>query len=310
MARRSGLGRGLGALIPTDITGEAGFGPPGGAGRVDRAEPAPATPATSTRRRWPASPRRSPSWACCSPILVRELPDDRFELIAGERRWRAAKRAGLPSIPVVVRTVGRGAVARAGAGGEPPPRGPQPARGGGRLPAADGGLRASPRSRSRRRSASPARRSPTPSACSSCRRRSSGWSPRTSSPPATRRRCSAPPIERSRRRWPSGSWPRACRCARPRRPCRRHGRPDDEPRTATAPPAPTEASRPQRATPKRLRPPGLLELEELLADHLVDPGQASPWRGQRRGKIVIEFAGLEDLERIYRAMTEAAPPEP
>ena len=39
------------------------------------------------------------------PVLVREVGDDRFELIAGERRWRAAKRAGLPSIPVVVREV-------------------------------------------------------------------------------------------------------------------------------------------------------------------------------------------------------------
>ena len=39
------------------------------------------------------------------PILVREVGDERYELIAGERRWRAAKRAGLPSIPVVVRTV-------------------------------------------------------------------------------------------------------------------------------------------------------------------------------------------------------------
>jgi ParB family chromosome partitioning protein len=36
------------------------------------------------------------------PILVREADGD-FELIAGERRWRAAKRAGLPTIPVVVK---------------------------------------------------------------------------------------------------------------------------------------------------------------------------------------------------------------
>lgn len=36
------------------------------------------------------------------PILVREK-DDGYELIAGERRWRAAKLAGLPTIPAVVR---------------------------------------------------------------------------------------------------------------------------------------------------------------------------------------------------------------
>lgn len=38
------------------------------------------------------------------PILVRSV-DDRFELIAGERRWRAAKRAGLDRIPAIVREV-------------------------------------------------------------------------------------------------------------------------------------------------------------------------------------------------------------
>jgi ParB family chromosome partitioning protein len=38
------------------------------------------------------------------PILVRPVADDRFELIAGERRWRAAGRAGLPTIPAIVRT--------------------------------------------------------------------------------------------------------------------------------------------------------------------------------------------------------------
>jgi ParB family chromosome partitioning protein len=39
------------------------------------------------------------------PVLVRPLGDDRFELVAGERRWRAAKRAGLPSVPAIVREV-------------------------------------------------------------------------------------------------------------------------------------------------------------------------------------------------------------
>jgi ParB family chromosome partitioning protein len=39
------------------------------------------------------------------PVLVRPLPDGRFELVAGERRWRAAQRAGLLKIPAVVREV-------------------------------------------------------------------------------------------------------------------------------------------------------------------------------------------------------------
>src|SRR5690606_21330038 len=37
------------------------------------------------------------------PIVVRELDDERFELIMGERRWRAAERAGLEKIPAIVR---------------------------------------------------------------------------------------------------------------------------------------------------------------------------------------------------------------
>lgn len=36
------------------------------------------------------------------PVLVRELGDNRYELIAGERRWRAARLAGLTSIPAIV----------------------------------------------------------------------------------------------------------------------------------------------------------------------------------------------------------------
>ena len=105
MARRSGLGRGLGALIPTDVGRRARLRVPRGARRGHRAEPAPAARATSTRRRWPASPPRSRELGVLQPVLVREVGDERYELIAGERRWRAAKRAGLPSIPVVVRTV-------------------------------------------------------------------------------------------------------------------------------------------------------------------------------------------------------------
>ncbi len=37
------------------------------------------------------------------PVLVRPRPDGGYELIAGERRWRAAREAGLPTVPAVVR---------------------------------------------------------------------------------------------------------------------------------------------------------------------------------------------------------------
>ena len=39
------------------------------------------------------------------PVLVRRKPDGKYEIIAGERRWRAAQRAGLNEIPVLVRDV-------------------------------------------------------------------------------------------------------------------------------------------------------------------------------------------------------------
>jgi ParB family chromosome partitioning protein len=37
------------------------------------------------------------------PLLVRRLPDGTFQLIAGERRWRAAQRAGLVTVPAVIK---------------------------------------------------------------------------------------------------------------------------------------------------------------------------------------------------------------
>ena len=50
-----------------------------------------------------------------------------------------------------------------------------------------------------------------------------------------------------------------------------------------------------------MRPPGLLELEELLGDHLETRVRVT--MGPKKGKVTIEFADLEDLERIYRRMT-------
>jgi ParB family chromosome partitioning protein len=60
--------------------------------------------------------------------------------------------------------------------------------------------------------------------------------------------------------------------------------------------APPTSGRPRAA----LRPPGVVELEALLADHLSTSVKVD--MGGRRGRIVVEFATLDDLERIYRAM--------
>ncbi|MDQ1519580.1 MAG: ParB family transcriptional regulator, chromosome partitioning protein [Actinomycetota bacterium] len=53
-----------------------------------------------------------------------------------------------------------------------------------------------------------------------------------------------------------------------------------------------------------LRPPGLLELEELLGDYLETRVHVS--MGPKLGRVVIDFATLEDLERIYRVMTDGS----
>jgi len=57
-----------------------------------------------------------------------------------------------------------------------------------------------------------------------------------------------------------------------------------------------------RDEPEPLRPPGLLELEELLAEHLDTRVAIS--MTAKRGKVVVDFANLEDLERIYRRIID------
>ncbi|MGH9277562.1 MAG: ParB/RepB/Spo0J family partition protein [Acidimicrobiales bacterium] len=57
-----------------------------------------------------------------------------------------------------------------------------------------------------------------------------------------------------------------------------------------------------KAASARLRPPGFHELEELLAAHLDTRVRVE--MGSAKGRLVVEFADLEDLERIYRAMTQ------
>jgi ParB family chromosome partitioning protein len=46
------------------------------------------------------------------PVVVRPLGDDRFELVMGERRWRASQKAGLEKIPAIVRQTGDDAMLR------------------------------------------------------------------------------------------------------------------------------------------------------------------------------------------------------
>jgi ParB family chromosome partitioning protein len=67
------------------------------------------------------------------------------------------------------------------------------------------------------------------------------------------------------------------------------------------PPAPASHDGAGIAPSTRLRAPGLLELEELLAGHLHT--RVSVQMSAKRGRVAIDFADLADLERIYHLMT-------
>ncbi|MCY3850872.1 MAG: ParB/RepB/Spo0J family partition protein [Acidimicrobiaceae bacterium] len=102
MSRRSGLGRGLSSLIPADFTADSGVYQ-----EIDIKEvvPNPYQPREHFDEETLASLSRSiTEIGVIQPIVVRELEDGQYQLIAGERRWRAAKRADLSAIPAIVRT--------------------------------------------------------------------------------------------------------------------------------------------------------------------------------------------------------------
>ncbi|MCB1284134.1 MAG: ParB/RepB/Spo0J family partition protein [Microthrixaceae bacterium] len=116
MSRRSGLGRGLEALIPTESAASATAAESSQAhGSVEGLRELPVSSIEANRHQ-PRSVfdeeqlsslvESVRSLGVLQPILVRpgENPGQ-FELIAGERRWRAARRAGLQTIPAIVRTV-------------------------------------------------------------------------------------------------------------------------------------------------------------------------------------------------------------
>src|SRR5580693_7944624 len=103
MARRSGLGKGLSALIPSEATGETDS--------LLRVVPISHIRPNTYQPRSHFDEESMGALAASirevgllQPVLVRQLEDeeDSYELIAGERRWRAARRAGLQTIPVLV----------------------------------------------------------------------------------------------------------------------------------------------------------------------------------------------------------------
>ena len=99
MSRSSerGLGRGLGALIPGAASGLREI-------PVDAIRPSPSQP----RSRFDPDDldelaQSIREHGLLQPVLVSEQPDGTYQLITGERRWRAAQLAGLTSVPAVVK---------------------------------------------------------------------------------------------------------------------------------------------------------------------------------------------------------------
>ncbi len=105
MNRRSGLGKGLDSLIPKDV------------GSTDASEGMLEIPVSAISANEFQPRTRFDEEALVSltdsirevgvlqPILVRRTAPNQYALIAGERRWRAARRAGLPTVPAVIRDI-------------------------------------------------------------------------------------------------------------------------------------------------------------------------------------------------------------
>jgi ParB family chromosome partitioning protein len=288
VARRSGLGRGLGALIPNEVVG-------------DRASALLEIPVTSIRSN-AHQPRthfdeESLSSLTASirelgvlqPVLVRSVGDDQFELIAGERRWRAARRAGLPTVPALVRTASDVAAVEQALVENLHREDLNPLEEAAAYQQLieDFGLThdqlATRVGRSRATISNTLRLFQLPPSIqrlvvegqlSAGHARALLGTPDRAFQEATASRAVADDLS-----------VRAVEDA---------VRARNELGTATSsPPRPT-----------RLRPPGILELENLLSQFLDTKVKVD--MGSRKGRMVVEFASLEDLERIYRAMTEPA----
>lgn len=303
MTRKSGLGRGLGALIPAEYT-ETGGSMADVEGMVEvpiaAVTPNPRQPRTHFDEESLAGLTASISeLGVLQPVLVHAVGEGRFELIAGERRWRAAKRAGLQTIPVVVRSADTEVELLEQALVE-------------NLHRAD--LNAIEEAAAYQQliedfgltqEAVAIRVGKSRAAVSNTLRL-------FQLPPAIQGLVADGQLSAGHARALLGTPDRefqadlAKRIVRDRLSVREtedavrihtHGdEADDEAPTPDEPPAPAPPAR----TPKPLPEPGFLELEQLLSDHLDT--RVSISSGAGTGKLVVQFADLADLERIYKAM--------
>ncbi len=301
MARLSGLGKGLGALIPADATSvDAGDQPRLEDLPVASIVPNPHQPRVhfdeESLSELAASVREI---GVLQPVLVRPgAQDGTYELIAGERRWRAARRAGLAVIPAIVRTTDDlGSVERALV--ENLHRQDLTA-----LEEASAYQQlvedfsltheqvASRVGKSRSAVTNTLRLLSLPPAIQALLadgRLSAGHAKALLGSPDRAFQ------EQLARRAAAESW--SVRMLEER--VRDRGGAAEPEAAEVALGRVGDGAGLLPAT--RLRPPGLLELEELLAEYLST--RVNVTMGTGKGRVVIEFADLEDLERIYHQMT-------
>ena len=302
MARLSGLGKGLGALIPADaMTVEAGDQPRLEDLPVASIIPNPHQPRVhfdeESLAELAASVREI---GVLQPVLVRPGAEEgTYELVAGERRWRAARRAGLAVIPAIVRTTDDlGSVERALVEN---------------LHRQD--LTALEEASAYQQLVEDfsLTHEQVASRVGKSRSAITNTLRLLSLPPAIQALLADGRLSAGHAKALLGSPDRAFQEQLARRAAAeswsvrmleeavrdRGGAGEPDAAEVTAPGKVSDGAGLTPAT--RLRPPGLLELEELLAEYLST--RVSVTMGTGKGKVVIEFADLEDLERIYHQMT-------
>ena len=101
MTAKRGMGRGLAAILPESSAG----GPELRELDVGQIQPNPDQPRVKfDTAALEALAGSIGAVGLLQPLIVRPLEDDRYELVAGERRWRAAQKAGIERVPAVIRT--------------------------------------------------------------------------------------------------------------------------------------------------------------------------------------------------------------
>ena len=294
MGRRSGLGKGLGALIPPS-PGESAS-----AYRqipVSSIEPNPGQPRTSFDEESLSSLAASVrELGVLQPVLVRQVEIGSFQLIAGERRLRAAKRAGLQTIPAIVRTADDTAVLQQALVEN--------------LQRED--LNALDEAAAYQQLIEDFHLTHEEVATRVGKSRAaiSNALRLFQLPPQVQKMLVDGSLSAGHARALLGTPDRAYQEALARRVAAEGlsvRAVEDAVRERSGKPAgaPTPDAAPSSEPGHGLRPPGLLELEELLARHLDTRVKIE--MGATKGRVLIEFATLEDLERIYRAMTDPEP---